>query len=580
MCDAGDADTSRDLLRNGTGPARTPSRAPHSSRGATAATSYILPNHPSRGGPVRDRRPAGSQRRGARRGVRVRGDPRRARSIPSGEATTTSPRHRFDNDRSRTHGGADYMAAKVGGAWDALLGEGRRFFLFANSDFHGKGFRPGEYARSYTFVKGTGPKAVVDGMRSGNSFAVLGDLIDALSFTASAGGGAATMGETLRVERGDRVEISVAFRSPEFNNNGDAPRVDHIDLIAGRVGREGEARAPARTNATSTRPPGSPPGSPPGLDVRKGLLPGEDRRRTRRRAMYFRLRGTNLPPSTPGETDEEGNPLSDDEACGKDQAPPKCNTREKAYADLWFYSNPIFVEITRAWRLPGRGFPAISRTGGVVRFERPLAPREAEDPGAKIPRAASGHPVHPAAPSSPGVRAGAPPSGTSRDPRAIRSVLPRHSTFLEKNAENHSPKAARSRTGPRKRPAGRGAVPQPQEQAEVHARLRGDDHAGDPQGGRIRSRRRDHRQGEPHGVGQQLGEIRRPRDGKPHPVPPGVPGKELAHRADTRSRCPRGRTKRRPSSPPCGTVRPECNPRRDNPSPRAVPRAPPGRTAA
>ena len=160
--------------------------------------------------------------------------------------------HRFDNDQSRTHGGADYMAAKVGGAWDALLGEGRRFFLFANSDFHEKGFRPGEYSRSYTFVKGTGPRAIVDGMRSGNSFAVLGDLIDALSFTASAAGGAATMGETLRVKRGDRVEISVAFRSPEFNNNGDAPRVDHIDLIAGRV--EGKAKPGTRAYQRDVNP--------------------------------------------------------------------------------------------------------------------------------------------------------------------------------------------------------------------------------------------------------------------------------------------------------------------------------------
>ena len=75
-------------------------------------------------------------------------------------------------------------------------------------------------------------------------------------------------------------------------------------------------------------------------------------------AMYFRLRGTNLPPSTPGETDEEGNPLSDDEACGKDQAPPKCNTREKAYGDLWFYSNPIFVEISTArGDFPTEDFP-------------------------------------------------------------------------------------------------------------------------------------------------------------------------------------------------------------------------------
>ena len=37
---------------------------------------------------------------------------------------------------NRTYGGADYMIAKVGGVWDAPLGEGREFWNFANSDSH------------------------------------------------------------------------------------------------------------------------------------------------------------------------------------------------------------------------------------------------------------------------------------------------------------------------------------------------------------------------------------------------------------------------------------------------------------
>jgi hypothetical protein len=59
------------------------------------------------------------------------------------------------------------------------------------------------------------------------------------------------------------------------------------------------------------------------------------------RSMYFRLRGTNLAPSTPYETDEQGNPLLDTLATdnlGLDGV-------EEAYADLWFYSNPIFVNV-------------------------------------------------------------------------------------------------------------------------------------------------------------------------------------------------------------------------------------------
>jgi len=51
---------------------------------------------------------------------------------------------------------------------------------------------------------------------------------------------------------------------------------------------------------------------------------------------YFRLRGTNIPPNTSEETDENGNPLVDSLKTTLDGA-------DEAWADLWFYSNPIFV---------------------------------------------------------------------------------------------------------------------------------------------------------------------------------------------------------------------------------------------
>jgi hypothetical protein len=57
--------------------------------------------------------------------------------------------------------------------------------------------------------------------------------------------------------------------------------------------------------------------------------------------MYFRLRGINLAVNTLYETDAKGNPLSDFQATdnlGLDGA-------EEAWADLWFYSNPIFVYV-------------------------------------------------------------------------------------------------------------------------------------------------------------------------------------------------------------------------------------------
>lgn len=57
--------------------------------------------------------------------------------------------------------------------------------------------------------------------------------------------------------------------------------------------------------------------------------------------MYFRVRGNNLTPNTQYETDEMGNPLFDNlvhDGLGIDGA-------DEAWADLWFYSNPIFVGI-------------------------------------------------------------------------------------------------------------------------------------------------------------------------------------------------------------------------------------------
>ena len=51
--------------------------------------------------------------------------------------------------------------------------------------------------------------------------------------------------------------------------------------------------------------------------------------------MYFRLRGTNLALNTPEELDGAGNPLPD---------LAEENTAVKAFSDLWFYSNPVFVE--------------------------------------------------------------------------------------------------------------------------------------------------------------------------------------------------------------------------------------------
>ena len=72
--------------------------------------------------------------------------------------------------------------------------------------------------------------------------------------------------------------------------------------------------------------------------------------------MYFRLRGTNLAPGTTNQTDASGDPLVDtltyqtlpnpDPAQVAAQPTVTINTPKQAWADLWFYSDPVFVKVT------------------------------------------------------------------------------------------------------------------------------------------------------------------------------------------------------------------------------------------
>lgn len=247
--------------------------------------------------------------------------------------------------KARTYGGADYMVAKVGGLWDSLLGEKRHFWIFVNSDFHSAAadadFYPGEYAKTYVFCKDNTPQSIVDGLRSGNSFAVQGDLINALDFTAQAGQAKATMGQDLQVKKGSDVMVVIRFKSPARNNNGDKPTVDHVDLIGGDVTGRISPDSPnynSDTNPT-TRVLARFTSADWSLDA-DGYTSVIYFLKSVDKDQYIRLRGTNLGLGVANETDAEGNPLSDDLAknLGLDNA-------KEAYADLWFYSNPIFISV-------------------------------------------------------------------------------------------------------------------------------------------------------------------------------------------------------------------------------------------
>ena len=57
-------------------------------------------------------------------------------------------------------------------------------------------------------------QSVLNGMRSGKSFSVYGDLINALDYRVRHGNKQAEMGSNLQVKKGNPIEITIRFKSP------------------------------------------------------------------------------------------------------------------------------------------------------------------------------------------------------------------------------------------------------------------------------------------------------------------------------------------------------------------------------
>lgn len=232
---------------------------------------------------------------------------------------------------THTYGGAGLMVAKVGGLWDALLSEGRHWWLFTCSDFHNlrSDFLPGEYNKTYLFLpEKIEPMCLADYLRSGNCFVVGGNFINDLRFSING----AQMGETLKAEEGETILMDITLAE----NSSSPLKLDHIDLIAGEVFPKAQPGTAAyqSDSVQTTRVLAR-------FTDEDWTRDGEGKIRIQYRLSpstphtYYRLRGTHLAPDTPGETDASGNPLPD---VGE-------NTEEKAMNDQWFYTNPIFCDI-------------------------------------------------------------------------------------------------------------------------------------------------------------------------------------------------------------------------------------------
>lgn len=246
---------------------------------------------------------------------------------PDGSIDPTGARGGYRN--SPTLGGFDQMTARLGGFWDSMLGEGRRWWITATSDSHshwrdgGSDFWPGEYSKTYVHAR-RDHSDVLDGLRNGRMFVTTGDLISELDVTVKVRGGRemANMGGAILAKTGDDVEVVMRLRDPSGANHGRyTPEVARVDLIVGDV--TGPVTDRSADSNPSTR-------------VEKRFAAGDWTRsgevltmrymlRNVQAPFYVRVRGTNTTQSEPS-ADLKG---------------------ENPWEDLWFYGNPVFVNLNK-----------------------------------------------------------------------------------------------------------------------------------------------------------------------------------------------------------------------------------------
>lgn len=235
--------------------------------------------------------------------------------------------YRGDYDQYPTLGGFDVLAAKVGGFWDSMLGEGRRWSITSTSDSHdhysedGDDFWPGEYSKTYVHAR-PDYDDVLERLRGGHVFVATGDLVTELYVNVESESGEQTagIGGTLKVASGSDVRVTVRFLDPSvLNAGGDDPAVERVDLISGAVTGPADdlaldvnpsTRVIHRFARDEWRPDGR-------------YVSMETVIRDVRADLYVRVRGTNT---------QQLEPQPD---------PPG----ENPWDDLWFYSNPVFITV-------------------------------------------------------------------------------------------------------------------------------------------------------------------------------------------------------------------------------------------
>ncbi|SDP33366.1 PHP domain-containing protein [Microbacterium testaceum StLB037] len=304
--------------------------------------------------------------------------------------TDRSQRGEYENSRSdysfpgfpasayRAHGGFDWMTAVVGGMWDALLSEGRRWWITTNSDLHLKNFDntrvgdfptgsgwdngatlanfnragrrpdpvstaspqggsdlwPGEFSRTHVGAADKTHTAVLDAVRAGRMWVDHGHLVAGLAVTLRAAddtANTATLGGTLRVPTGTKIEIVIDVEpTTERNSAGILPRLAHLDVIRGEItgaASDRDTMVAPRTRVIELRDVSDRSGSAFQIVIPVGTADVDG---------YVRVRGSDGKVHGTGPRGADVDP----------RAPqPHAAGQGNPWLDTWLYTNPIFVSV-------------------------------------------------------------------------------------------------------------------------------------------------------------------------------------------------------------------------------------------
>lgn len=277
----------------------------------------------------------------------------------------------YPADAYLTYGGFDWATATVGGLWDSMLAEGRLFSITTNSDAHrivfdtwkngdwpagqnfdstgklpdpvdtttpqpGSDFWPGQFSRTHVGVTRYGYRAVMAGLRAGRVWLDHGHLLDGLDVRLKRDcdhGRGVTLGGRLRVRKGEKLTLNVTVTTASRPNpQGILPELAHVDVIRGAV------RGPV-TDRDSWQAPATRVVRTTDVSGRKGTYTLRIPLTAASESFYVRLRGSDGNRHGAGYLGASVDP----------HGPiPHAPGNGDPWADTWFYSNPVFVDVAGA----------------------------------------------------------------------------------------------------------------------------------------------------------------------------------------------------------------------------------------